>query len=75
MVPNLLAMASKEANDNKSTFYITFKPFHHMDNRHVVFGQVIEGFDTLKAIEMVGSPNGTPRLEVRITNSGELQLY
>lgn len=75
MVPNLVAMAAKNPNNNTSTFYITFKPFHHMDNRHVVFGQVIEGFDTLKAIEMVGTPSGRPSLEVRITNSGELQLY
>ena len=71
-VPYLVAMAAKQANNNTSTFYITFSPLHHMDYRHVIFGQVIDGFETLKAIELVGSPDGYPRGQVKITNSGEL---
>jgi cyclophilin family peptidyl-prolyl cis-trans isomerase len=43
----LLAMANAGANTNGSQFFITFVPTPHLNGRHTVFGEVIEGFDVL----------------------------
>ena len=55
-------------------FFITTSITAWLDGRHVVFGEVIEGYDTVvKQIEAVGSPSGTPSKKVVIANSGELK--
>ena len=41
-----------------------------LDGRHVVFGEVVEGMDVVKAIEAVGTDSGAPRQRVVITSSG-----
>jgi hypothetical protein len=55
-------------------FFITTSITAWLDGRHVVFGEVVEGYDTVvKQIEAVGSPSGTPAKKVVIVNSGELK--
>ena len=39
--------------------------------RHVVFGNVTEGMDVVKAIERVGTRQGPPTAEVRIADAGQ----
>ena len=38
----------------------------------VVFGQVVEGMDVVKAIEGVGSGSGTTKAKVMVDASGQL---
>ena len=55
-----LSMANTGPNSNTSQFFITFTDCPHLNNKHVVFGKVVDGWNVLDAIEHVGSGNGTP---------------
>ena len=44
-----------------------------LDGKHVVFGEVKEGFDLIKKVEGSGTPAGKPRQPVKIVDCGELK--
>ncbi|CAF1642125.1 unnamed protein product [Adineta ricciae] len=71
--PGLLSMANSGPNTNGSQFFITFEPCPHLDNKHVVFGQVLQGFHLLKDLDMSGSESGEVLREVKIAATGQLQ--
>ncbi|CAD2216545.1 cyclophilin 40 [Angomonas deanei] len=49
----LLAMANAGPNTNGSQFFITTAPAPHLNGRHVVFGKVVRGMNTVRAVEHV----------------------
>uniref|UniRef100_T1GGV4 Peptidyl-prolyl cis-trans isomerase n=1 Tax=Megaselia scalaris TaxID=36166 RepID=T1GGV4_MEGSC len=71
--PFLLSMANRGANTNGSQFFITTQPSPHLDNIHVVFGQVVSGHDLVKQVEQLPvDKNSRPLQDAVISNCGEL---
>jgi peptidyl-prolyl cis-trans isomerase B (cyclophilin B) len=69
----LLSMANSGKDTNGSQFFITTAITSWLDGKHVVFGEVIEGYDVVKKVEDVPKGVGDkPVKAVKIAKSGEL---
>jgi peptidyl-prolyl cis-trans isomerase B (cyclophilin B) len=50
-------------------------PHRWLDGRHVVFGEVMEGYDVVEKIEATETlPGDKPKATVKIAKSGELEV-
>ncbi len=49
--PGLLAMANGGPNTNGSQFFFTFAPTPHLNGRHTIFGEVVEGIEVLDTLK------------------------
>jgi cyclophilin family peptidyl-prolyl cis-trans isomerase len=65
--PGLLSMANAGPGTDGSQFFLTFVPTAWLDGKHTIFGEVVSGMETLRALEQRGSSSGKPteRLELR----------
>jgi peptidylprolyl isomerase len=71
--PGLLSMANAGKNTNGSQFFITTVVTSWLDGKHVVFGEVTDGWDLVKKIENCGTSSGTPSKKVIIEDCGQLE--
>lgn len=65
-------MANAGPNTNGSQFFLCTAQTPWLDGKHVVFGQVIQGLEVVKAIEACGARSGETAFDVMIKDCGEV---
>ncbi|MCH8083322.1 MAG: peptidylprolyl isomerase [Myxococcales bacterium] len=56
--PGLLSMANAGPGTDGSQFFLTFVATPHLDDKHTIFGEVVEGMETVQELEKRGSSSG-----------------
>ena len=66
----ILSMGNSGKNSNSSQFFFTFAKAPQCDGKHVIFGEVVSGWEVLEAAEKLGTTDGEPTKEITITDCG-----
>jgi peptidyl-prolyl cis-trans isomerase B (cyclophilin B) len=66
-------MANSGPGTDGSQFFLTFVATPHLDGKHTIFGEVVEGKGTLKELEKFGTrPAGRTTKELKIVKASIL---
>lgn len=69
-------MANTGRNSNSSQFIITLKACPQLDDKNVVFGQVIEGMEFVRKMAKVPvDKNDKPKIAITILDAGEVDYF
>jgi peptidyl-prolyl cis-trans isomerase B (cyclophilin B) len=68
----LCPLAFSPRTDNR---HLTLPDCRWLDGRHVVFGEILEGYEIVEKIEQAETaPGDKPKLTIKIAKSGELEV-
>ncbi|MCV6637199.1 peptidylprolyl isomerase [Candidatus Albibeggiatoa sp. nov. NOAA] len=69
----ILSMANRGPNTSGSQFFICTAKTPWLDGKHVVFGSVVEGYETVQKMEALGTPSGMTRARIIIADCGQVK--
>ncbi|KAF5835186.1 cyclophilin-like domain-containing protein [Dunaliella salina] len=70
--PGILSMANAGPNTNGSQFFLCTIETGWLNGKHVVFGQVVDGYSVVKAMEACGDRSGATAVPVMVADCGVL---
>uniref|UniRef100_A0A3B3Q6K1 Peptidyl-prolyl cis-trans isomerase n=1 Tax=Paramormyrops kingsleyae TaxID=1676925 RepID=A0A3B3Q6K1_9TELE len=70
--PGILSMANAGQNTNGSRFFICTEKTEWLDGKHVVFGNVVEGFHIVRKMKSYGRSSGKCTAKIVIADCGQL---